>query len=229
MRPLILALGAAFAAAAPPAFATEASPIFHMVRAEIDATRVDDDTLINWDGEAWFGGDRNKLWLKSEGDNGDAPQAELQALWSRNVAEFWDVQAGVRVDIEPESRTYLAIGLQGLAPFQFESEATAFLSEDGDVSARVRQSFDLLFTQRVALSPHIELNAYAEDDAERDIGAGLADVEAGLQLSYAITRKFAPYADLVYERALGETAQRARRAGEDVEETTLRAGIRFWF
>jgi copper resistance protein B len=203
---------------------------FHMVRAEIDTARHDGEDILNWDGEAWIGGDRNKLWLKSEGDadGGEVRNGEVQALWSRNVASFWDVQASVRVNFEPDTTTYLAIGVQGLAPYQFETEATAFVSEDGDVSTRLRQSLDILFTQRLILEPHVELNAYAQDVDARDIGAGLADVEAGLQLRYEFTRKFSPYVDLVHERALGETAQRIRRAGGNVGETTVRVGLRFW-
>lgn len=230
MRTMLMALGLSLGAVAP-AMAMEEAMIFHMVRAEIDGARIDGDDVINWDGEAWIGGDRDKFWLKTEGElsDGDADDAEIQALWSRNVAAFWDLQAGVRVDLEPDTTTYLVLGVQGLAPYQFETEAAAFVSEDGDVSARLHQSLDFLFTQRLVLEPHVEVNAYAQDIAERNIGAGIADVEAGLQLRYEITRKFAPYIDVVYDRALGETASRMRDAGEDIEETSLRAGIRFWF
>jgi copper resistance protein B len=121
------------------------------------------------------------------------------------------------------------LGLEGLAPYQFETEAAAFVSEDGDASARLKQSFDLLLTQRWILEPHVEVNLSANDVAERRIGAGVTDVEAGLQLRYEFSRKFAPYLDLEVERALGETASLTRRAGEDVEESAVRAGVRFWF
>jgi copper resistance protein B len=229
MRPLVLAIGLTLGATTP-ATAMEAMT-FHMARAEIDATQSNDADIVNWDGEAWIGGDRNKLWVKTEGvvADGETEDAEVQALWSRNVADFWDLQAGVRVDLEIETRTYLALGIQGLAPYQFETEATAFVSDEGDLSARLRQSFDMLFTQRLALEPHIEANVYARDDARRQLGAGLADVGTGLQLRYEITRKFAPYVDLVHERALGETAARRRAAGYETGETTLRAGVRVWF
>ena len=230
MRTLLMALGLSLGAAAP-AMAMEENMTFHMVRAEIDGAHVDGADVVNWEGEAWIGGDRDKLWLKTEGEVADqeTENAEIQALWSRNVADLWDLQAGVRVDLEPLTTTYLALGVQGLAPYQFETEATAFVSEDGDVSARLHQSLDLLFTQRLILEPHVEINVYAQDVPERSIGAGIADVEAGLQLRYEITRKFAPYLDVVYERALGETESLMRDAGEDIEQTSLRAGIRFWF
>lgn len=230
MRVLLAALGLSLGVAAPAA-AMEEDMVFHLVRGEIDAARVEGENVVNWDGEAWIGGDRDKFWVKTEGElaEDEAEHAEIQALWSRNVADYWDLQAGVRVDVEPDTLTYLALGVQGLAPYQFETEATGFLSEEGDFSLRLHQSLDLLLTQRLIAEPHIELNAYAQDIAERNIGAGIADVEAGVQLRYEITRKFAPYLDLVYDRALGETASLMRDAGEDVEETSLRAGIRFWF
>lgn len=230
MRLLVLSVGATLLAVSPAAAMAASGPL-HVVRAEIDATRIDGEDVFRWDGEAWIGGDINKLWFKSEGDiaGGETEEAEIQALWSRNIGAFWDLQAGVRVDLEPETTTYLALGVQGLAPYQFETEATAFISEEGDVSARLHQSLDLLLTQRLILEPHIEVEAHAQDVAERDIGAGLSSVSAGLQVRYEITRKFAPYVDLVFDRALGETASRVRASGEDVEETSLRAGLRFWF
>lgn len=227
MRALVLAFGVAFSS---PAAAMEAG-VFHMVRAEIDASEIDDADIITWDGDAWFGGDTNKLWLKTEGESehGDVDDAEMQALWSRNIADFWDLQAGVRVDLEPETTTYLAFGVQGLAPYRFETEATAFISEGGDLSARLHQSFDLHLTQRLIAEPYLELEAYAQDNAERGVGAGVAQAEIGLQTRYEFTRKFAPYIDLVWESALGETASIARSNGEEIDSTSLRAGVRFWF
>lgn len=229
MRALLLALGTALSAVSP-AFAMEPET-FHMVRAELDGARIDGEDVFTWEGDAWIGGDVNKFWLKTEGEveDGEAHSAEVQALWSRNIAAFWDVQAGIRIDLEPDTRTYLALGVQGLASYQFETEAAAFVSEDGDLSARFSQSIDMHLTQRLIAEPHIELNAYAEDDAGRSIGAGFSDVEAGVQLRYEITRKFAPYIDLGWERALGETASLMRADGEDVEASSVRAGIRFWF
>lgn len=229
MKPLVLALGLSLAGAGA-AHAME-QQTFYMVRGEVDASQIDDADVITWDGEAWIGGDTNRLWFKTEGESedGDIHEAEIQALWSRNIAAFWDLQAGVRVDLEPDATTYLAFGVQGLAPYRFETEATAFLSEDGELSARWRQSFDLHLTQRLIAEPHLELNAYAQDVPERDVGAGLSDAQLGLQVRYEITRKFAPYADFVWESALGETASIARANGEDVSTGTVRAGIRFWF
>ncbi|MBY0565496.1 MAG: copper resistance protein B [Hyphomonadaceae bacterium] len=229
MRAPLYAFGFALAVASP-ALAMEPMT-FHLVRGEADGARVDDEEIVTWEGDAWIGGDVNKLWVKTEAESesGTVEHAEVQALWSRAVADFWDLQLGVRVDLEPETTAHLAFGVQGLAPYQFETEATAFVSEDGDVSARLHQSLDLHISQRLIAEPYIEVNVYAQDIAERDIGAGFADGEIGLQVRYEITRKFAPYVDLVHERALGETASRVRASGQDVERSALRAGVRFWF
>jgi copper resistance protein B len=234
-------LTAALAAFALPAAAQDIPPhdkaeahrqrTFHMVRAEFDYGRADDREVAGWDAEGWIGGDRNKLWLKSEGEaeDGDVASAWLEALYSRKVATFWDLQAGVRHDVEPEGASYLAAGVQGLAPYQFETEAFAYLSDEGVLSARITQSLDLRLTQRLILEPEVALELQGDDAAERGLGAGFSRAEASAQLRYEITRKVAPYLAVAYDRRLGETATIARGAGEAAETTSVRAGLRVWF
>ena len=205
--------------------------IFYVVRGEADWSRSDGSNLYTWDSSGWVGGDVHKAWLRSEGEvhGGEVEEAELWGLYSRNVATFWDLQAGVRHDFEPGDVTYAALGVEGLAPYFFETGAHLFVSEDGDVSARIEQSFDLLITQRLVAEPHLEVNLYAQDVPELDVGAGIADIEAGLQLRYEIVRKLAPYVDVNYVRALGETADLVRARGGDADELTVRLGLRVWF
>lgn len=207
--------------------------IFWGAGAEVDGTDtiwLDDDggALITWDAYAWVGGDDVKGRFETEGEalDGDVEDAELRGFVSWNIAEFWDFQAGLRYDLEPDDRAWAAIGFHGMATYFFETDAHLFVSDEGDVALRLEQSIDFALTQDLFLEPHIELNVYAEDIPERGIGAGLSDVEAALRLRYEITRKFAPYAELSYERALGEIAIRTRGAGEDAGETTLRLGLR---
>lgn len=204
--------------------------LFNMIKAEVDYADAHGG-LWNWDVDGWVGGDVERLWIRSEGEVADNEfeNADLRLFYGRNFHPFWDALIGIRQDFEPDGETYLAVGVTGLAPYFFETEATGFLSTEGDFSARFEQSVDLLITQRLIAEPHIELNAFAQDVPERDIGAGFSDIEAGLQLRYEITRKFAPYVDLVWERELGETASIARANGDDVEKTTLRFGVRTWF
>ncbi len=225
MRAAGLALGLTLALSTP-AVAMD-MPTYSMVRGEVDAG----NGVVTWDTEGWIGGDTNKLRLKSEGSSTDGQigDAQVEALWSRRVADFWDFEAGLRFDVEPDTRTYFALGVQGLAPYWFETDATAYLSEDGDLSAKIKQTFDLHFTQRLIAEPHLEVKASAQDDPARELGAGLTGAELGLQVRYEITRKFAPYVDFVWERRLGETASIARARGDAIEETAARAGIRFWF
>jgi copper resistance protein B len=204
-------------------------PLFTVVRGEVDRGLGED--LTTWEGELWRGGDVHKLRLTTEGEihDGVTEHAEVQVLYSRAISTFFDAQAGVRHDFEQGGRSYLTVGVRGLAPYSFDTEAEAFLSEDGDLSFRFEQGLHLLFTQRLIAEPHVELNVSAEDDERRDLGGGVTDAQVGVQVRYEITRKFAPYLDLEYERKLGETALRARAAGEEAGRSVLKAGLRFWF
>ncbi|MDZ4870147.1 MAG: copper resistance protein B [Alphaproteobacteria bacterium] len=222
--------GSAFAASE---HGDHGAAIFWGAGAEVDGSDADwltsdDGTLVTWDAYAWVGGDDVKLRIEAEGESldGDVEQSELRALVSWNVSEFWDVQAGLRHDFAPGDLTWAAVGVHGLAPYFFETDAHVFVSEDGDVALRAEQAIDIAVTQDLFVEPHVELNAFAQDVPELGIGAGVSSVEVGLQVRYEFSRKFAPYIDLVYERDLGETAIITRAAGEDVEATTLRLGLR---
>lgn len=207
------------------------SQLFHMFRLEADAGTGRHDPVQSWDFDGWIGGDSNKLWLKSEGEikDGKTEQTEFWAMYSRNIATFWDAQIGVRHDTKPESISYLVAGFNGLAPYFFETEAHLFVSDEGDISARLREENDFLVTQRLILQPYLEANFYAQDVADQDVGAGLANAEIGLQTRYEITRKFAPYVDLRYERKFGETSSIAKRNGEDNDDFIASVGLRLMF
>lgn len=204
---------------------------YWMVRLEADYGRADDADVWGWDAEAWIGDDDYKFRLTSQGESHDGAigSAEIQALYSVPISDFFEAKAGVRYDIEPDGRAYLTAGVFGLAPYFFETDAALYLSEDGDLSIRASQEFDLRLTQTLILIPEVELEAFAQDVPELGVGAGFSSVTAELTLRWEITRKFAPFIRLEYERALGETAGIARAAGQDVEETSLRAGLRVWF
>ena len=186
-----------------------------------------------WDGEAWFGGDINRLTIKSEGEGvfrRGVESAEIQALYSRAIGPYFNLQAGIRHDFQPSpSRTYATIGFEGLAPYWFEVEGAAFLSDKGDVLGRFEGYYDQRLTQRLVLQPRVELNLSAQDIPENKIGSGLVDAELGLRLRYEITRQFAPYIGVSYEAKTGRTADYARADGEDPTTTSLVAGVRIWF
>jgi copper resistance protein B len=186
-----------------------------------------------WDGEAWVGGDINRLWLKSEGEGAfreGVESAEVQALYSRAIGPYFNLQAGVRHDFRPSpTRTYATVGFEGLAPYMFEVEGALFLSNKGEVLGRLEGYYDQRLTQRVTLQPRVEFNLSAQDVPEIRIGSGLTDAELGLRLRYEISRQFAPYIGVSYEAKTGRTADFARADGKDPTTTNFVAGVRFWF
>lgn len=188
---------------------------------------------FRWDGEAWYGGDINRLTLKTEGEGrfGEGVEtAEIQALYSRAVDPYFNLQAGVRQDLgKGPRRTYATVGFEGLAPYWFEVEGALFLSDKGDVLGRLDGYYDQRITQRLILQPRAELNFAAQDIPANGIGAGLSSAELGLRLRYEIVREFAPYIGVSWERKVGASARYARAAGEDPTSAGLVAGIRFWF
>lgn len=212
--------------------AHEHNTVFHAITVDMGAgENRDNEAVANWDLDGWVGGDTHKLWLKSEGDVVDqaVEQSELWAMYSRNVDAFWDAQIGVRHDDMPSAMTYAVLGVTGLAPYHFETQAHVFVSENGDVSFRLREENDFLFTQQLILQPYIELNAFAQDVHEREVGAGVSDIRAGLQLRYEITRKFAPYVQFEYSRLFGDTADIAQAHGDDRNDSAITAGIKLLF
>lgn len=187
-----------------------------------------------WDVQGWTGGDINRFWWKSEGEgdfNGALEDAEVQALYSRAVTPFWDLQAGVRQDFRPdgEDTTHLVLGLQGLAPHWWEVDAAAFLSTDGDLTARVEAEYDLRITQRLILQPRLEIDASASDIPELEIGSGLSSIEAGLRLRYEFRKEFAPYVGIEWSRAFGDTADYIEARGGETDDTRFVVGLKAWF
>lgn len=240
-RRLLASLAAAAGLSSSPALAQDHAdhgavrlhepPVWWFMGAEAEVWESDGDGHAAWEIGGWRGGDVNRIAFRAEGEaaDGEVESSELWVLYSRNVAPFWDLQAGVREDVEPDGRTHAVVGVQGLAPYWFETRAFAFVDEEGVVSARFEQAVDVYLTQRLAAEPFLEVEAFGEDVPELGVGAGLSALEAGIQLRYEITRKFAPYLSLAHERLLGETAELARDAGAPTSDTSVRAGLRVWF
>lgn len=188
---------------------------------------------LHWDAQGWIGNDDHKAWFKTEGEHprrGKLERAEVQLLYGRPIAEFWDLQLGIRHDFRPApDRDFAVLGVQGLAPHFFEIDAATFLSDRGEVSARLSAEYDVQITQVVVLQPKAEINLAWQDVPERHIGSGINSIEFGLRLSYELHRKFAPYVGVNWERKLGQTADLARADGERTDERAILAGVRFWF
>ncbi len=193
------------------------------------------EDALRFNTAGWIGGDYNRLWLYTEGTkpyHGKLEDVDVQVLYGRLVAPFWDLQAGVRY-FKPRSgapsRNAAVFGIQGLAPYRFGVQAAAFVSERGDVSGRTELEYELLLTQRWVLQPRFATNVALQEVSEQGIGRGVNDIELGLRLRYEIKREFAPYIGVSWQRSYGESARFARARGEDVEGWRLVAGIRAWF
>jgi copper resistance protein B len=199
---------------------------------ELEATRAGGVDGQKLDAEAWYGGDYNKAWMKLEGErrHGRLEGLRSELLWDRAMATFWSTQLGIRHDTGGgPAQDWLAFGVRGLAPYWFETEATAYVGKGGMLAARAEGRYELLLTQRLILQPKIEANLYSQNDASRGNGSGLSDLEVGLRLRYEIRRQFAPYIGISWTRKFGNSADFARQAGEDIRQTQAVAGVRIWF
>ncbi len=191
-----------------------------------------DGNGYGWSVEGWYGGDLNRLAFKTEGEgkSGEGIEAaEVQLLYSRAVARYTDVQVGVRYDLEPRSLAYAVLAVDAMFPYWFEAEGSLFLSQEGDLLARIEGSYDFRLSQRLVLQPRAELDFAAQDIDRSEIGSGLSKGEFGVRLRYEIRREFAPYVGVTYERTFGRTADFARAAGEDADTTRFVVGVQTWF
>ena len=206
--------------------------LFMAVLDQFELRDADDDNTFSWDVQGWFGQDLRKLWFKTEGERagGNTNEAEFQFLYSKAIARYWELQLGVRHDFEPSpSQSWAVIGVQGLAPYFFETDVALFIGDSGRTALRFESEYELLLTQRLILTPEIEVNFYGQDDADIGLGSGLSDLELGLRLRYEIRREFAPYIGINWSKLFGNTKDFARSAGESSSEAQLVIGLRVWF
>lgn len=208
-------------------------PYWMVLADRAEAGFSDDEDGYAWDVQGWYGGDFRRLRFKTEGEGeqGESPaDAEVQLLFSRLFAPYWEWQLGVRHDFEPGSgRSHFVAGVQGEAPYRFEVDAALFASEDGDVSARFEAEYDLRITQRLVLQPRLEVSAAFSDVRELGIARGFNSSELGVRLRYELRREVAPYFGIEWSRQYGGTADLARAAGEHTSATSVVAGLRLWF
>lgn len=198
----------------------------------LEAVRSSDNTSAAFDLQAWYGRDYNRLVLKSEGhyDNKEIEEASTELLWGHAIAAYWNSQLGLRYDSgEGPDRSWLAFGVQGLAPYWFEIDATAYVGEEGRTALNLEAEYELLITQKLILQPRIEADFYGKADNKRGIGSGLSELKTGLRLRYEIRREFAPYVGVEWAGKFADTADMARAVGQDTSETQAVAGLRFWF
>ncbi len=206
--------------------------LFSAMIDKLEYRATDGDNPVVWDADAWLGKDLNKLWFKTEGEiaDGTTEDAWAELLYSRGIAPYWDVQVGWRHDFRPEpQRDWLAVGIKGLAPYWFEVDATAYARTDGSLFARLDVEYEFMITQRLILSPELEVDVFSRKDEQRGIGSGLSTAELGLRLRYEIRREFAPYIGVNWEKSFGDTADFARDEDESTSALQFVVGIRAWF
>lgn len=188
--------------------------------------------VTSWDNTSWLGGDVHRAWFRAEGEivGSEVETADVHVLYGRAISPWWDLVGGIRQDMRPgPARTWAAFGVQGLAPYWFEVQATGYVGAEGRTHARVEVEYELLLTNRLVLQPLVELEMYGKADPERRIGAGISSLETGVRLRYEIRREIAPYVGLSWERAFGGTADLARDAGDSVSHVRPLVGLRVWF
>lgn len=199
---------------------------------QLEYQDFESSSALNWNANAWIGGDIDRLWLRSEGEReqGRTHKAELQALWGHALSPWWEVVAGLRQDFKPASgQTWAALGIQGTPLYNLELEATFYAGERQQTALRLEAAYAILLTQRWRLEPNLEVNFHGRDDRSRTQGAGLSDSEAGLRLRYEITPGFAPYVGVSFNRVHGNTAGLTRDEDGDIGQTRWVAGVRLRF
>ncbi len=203
----------------------------------LEYQRVCGVDALRWDFLGWHGGDRQRLWLKSEGELYPGAlgggEADFQALYGKLVTPFFDLQTGLRVEqhYEPDRkpvRGFLVLGVQGLAPYRFDIEPTLFLSNRGNISVRFTGSYDLLLTQRLVLQPRFETEIAAQEDVDFGVPRWFNDVEAGFRVRYEIRREFAPYVGVLYRQSFDIARDRVIREGGAPSGLVFVLGIRTW-
>jgi copper resistance protein B len=188
---------------------------------------------LTFDVSSWAGTTFNRLVLSAEGEvaEGEVEESSTELLWRHALTAYFDLQAGLRFDQFEVGRDqqWLAVGIQGLAPYWFETSATVYLRESGHTAFNLELEYDALLTQRLVLQPRLEMNLHGKEEALNGVGSGLSDLAFGLRLRYEISRQFAPYIGVEWLNTYGDTADFRRRAEQDTSESQFLAGLKFWF
>ena len=229
-RTAVSAAALAVAVASP---ALAESPFWGVQVEQLEYRAGEGSDLLAWDLDALAGTDELKFVWRSEGEfalDEDAFEAmENQLRLQVPVSDFFDAVVGVRADTpEGPDRIYGVVGLHGLAPQWFEVDADLFVS-DRPV-ARFEVEYEGLITNRIVLTPSIEVDLPLRDDRAIGLGAWGPKVEVGARLGYdLVDRAISPYVGVHYERVFGATRRLARAAGEDDDAVYFVVGTRLMF
>ncbi len=210
----------------------EDDPLLLMLNIDKLEKRSGDSDSYVLEAQTWLGYDLNKVVLKTEVErvSGTNESAELQLLYSRAVTPFWDLQIGVRHDIDPQpERDWAVFGFQGIAPYNYDISAALFIGESGRSEFRASAEYEQMITQRLVLIPELELNFAGQNDEQAGVGSGLSSSELSLRLAYEIRREFSPYIGVTWEAKHGKTKEIAKQEGESSDDTKFVVGFQAWF
>ncbi|WP_168405805.1 copper resistance protein B [Acinetobacter indicus] len=184
--------------------------------------------------ESRIGTDENKLFFKLHTQQAESQQAEYEAqvLYSRMISDFWDIQAGVAYQQEDQTSAQQwrgVVGLHGLAPYFFETEAYLSLAEDQQVQLSLDTERDFLLTQKLILAPYLQAKLVLSDESVQAQKTGLNQLQTGLQMRYEISKKVMPFVDVAYgyHKGLAQTAE--QDATESEQGWQYGAGLRLKF
>ena len=191
---------------------------------------------LETDWQTWWGSDEQKLFLKGQFEKTEsaASQWSLSALYSRQLSEFWDLQAGLRYQSQAHSladqdRYQAVVGLYGMAPYFFETEAYLYLGEQQQWLLHLETERDFLLTQQLITQPYLNLDVQLHDGASTAQKSGLSQMTLGLETRYEINKSLMPFAQLGYQyrQALTETSWQSAMPAE--WSWIYAVGIRLWF
>jgi len=205
---------------------------YYVLFDQLEWQRGDSGGGVSWDSKGWIGRDRDRFWFRTEGSGtgGRLGNSQTHLVYGRAIARWWDVVVGVRQDLRPgPAQTWAAVGVQGLAPYWFDVEATAYVGASGRTHFRFETEYELLLTNRLVLQPLVEVEIYGKSDPEHGMGVGLSTADTGLRLRYEFRREIAPYVGMTWSRKFFETADLAEAAGDRATGARLALGLRLWF
>lgn len=205
-------------------------------------TRLENAWMVDEDGkgnlgtkfDTLIGTDENRLFLKANLDKaeGNDPKYDVSALYSRNVAPFWDIQAGVRYSEDRNNnsnRVDGVVGILGLAPYFFETQAYLYGGENNFWGASFDVDRDLLLTQKLITQPYIEADIVFNDNSDFASKTGLSELKAGIKTRYEITKRIRPFVDVAYQYEKGLKETRFQQATDSEKSWLYGAGIEFVF
>ncbi|MBY0496452.1 MAG: copper resistance protein B [Cyanobacteria bacterium] len=202
----------------------------------LDVIPRGDASDLSWDMEGWHGGDFNRLWFKSEGEQSFTKaerNIDVQVLYGRFVKKFYDAQFGAGVQTATfegrnVTRAQAVVGLEGFVPYKYDLESLLFISHQGDVAGRITFTREYLMTQRLILQPRFETNVAAQRVEAFGVGTGLNNIELGLRFRYEFRRELAPYLGVSFDRQFFGTADLSRAARRDPSQVRFVFGLRAW-